>query len=442
MALRSITRSAAAALLLLPPLAGACARLGPWHTPEGVAAWRDPTPPHLALHAKATAYQARLVGLHQMPDGVIRYRVHASQPRDDYGDLPDGPFFAGLYLASQALRLAATGDADARREVERTLSGMELLLAVTGRPGLLARWVARAPSPRGGEWLPSETRPGYWWRADVSKDQLAGYACGLGVALAVLEEPELRTRIAGLAGPVAQHLEAHALRLVDPDGERTTHGDLRPRLAGFPVGVNALIALAVAKAADAAGADSTLYASLLADGALDAAGTSHWRAPGNTKRVNENMAYVSVLPLLRLETDPARATELREVERRLWTKVAGEHNAFFALVHAAASGDAAARAEGVAALREFPERKRDFPVDLTRPGFAFERSLWKGSKGEPRAEAPLPLYLRPSGSNLWVSDPRLMAGSLADRGETEYAGIDYLLAYWLARERGFVRADE
>jgi hypothetical protein len=431
-----------ACALLLALLAGGCARFQPWRTPEGIERWQEPAPPRLSLHARAAAYQARLAELHQMPDGVIRYRVHASQTRDDYGDLPDGPFFAGLYLASQALRLAATGEADARSEVERTLAGMELLMAVTGRPGLLARWVGRGPSPRGTDWLPSAALPGYWWRADVSKDQLAGYACGLGVALAVLPDPGLRARVARLAGPLAQHLDEHALRIVDHDGERTTHGELRPRLAGFPVGVNALIVLAVAKAAHAAGADSGLYASLLADGALDAAGAAHWRAPGNTKRVNENMAYVALLPLLLLETDAALAGELRTIEARLWRKVAGEHNAFFALVHAAASGDAAARAEGLAALREFPDEKRDHPVDLTRDGFDVERSRWKNSKGEPRARAPLPLWLRPAGSNLWVNDPRLMAGSLRDRGETAYSGVDYLLAYWLGRERGFVAAGD
>jgi hypothetical protein len=435
-------KPSARALLLLPLLlAAGCAQLRPWHTPDGITDWQPTSKPELSLHAKAAAYQERIASLHGMPDGVIRYRVHASQARDDYGDLPDGPFFAGLYLASQALRLASTGEPAAREEVERTLAGMELLLAVTGEPGLLARWVGRGPSRRGTPWLPSATRPGYWWRADVSKDQLAGYACGLGVAAAVLPDPALRVRIAALAGPVAEHLDEHALRVVDPDGEPTTHGDVRPRLFGFPVGVNALIALAVGAAAEASGAGPELAERLREEGALGAAGAAHWAAPGNPKRVNQNMAYVSILPLLRLASG-AELERFREVEGRLWETVAGERNAFFAFVHAAASGDAAARAEGVAALREFPDRKRDFPVDLTRPGFDVPTRVWKNSKGEPRAKDPLPLYLRPSGSNLWVSDPRLMVGSLPDRGETEYAGVDYLLAYWLARERAFVAAED
>ena len=111
-------------------------------TPEGITRWQDPSPPTLSLHAKADLYQARIAALHQMPDGVIRYRFTAGQARDDYGDLPDGPFFAGLYLASQALRLAAGAEPAARSEVLRTLDGMALLMDVTGRPGLLARLIA------------------------------------------------------------------------------------------------------------------------------------------------------------------------------------------------------------------------------------------------------------------------------------------------------------
>jgi hypothetical protein len=429
----------AAALFLLLLLAPGCARLAPYRTPEGVIHWQDPTPPALSLRAKADLYQTRIADLHQMPDGVIRYRVTREQARQDYGDLPDGPFFAGLYLTSQALRLAAGGEPAARAEVLRTLDGMALLMEVTGRPGLLARWVARTPPAKTrSPWLPSPTRTGYFFRADVSKDQVAGYACGLGVAYALLQDPEIRARVEALARPLAEHLRENDLRIVDVSGERTTHGDLRARIAGFPVGVNALISLSVAKAAG----DEAFSRALDEDGYLRAARTAHWRPPGYAKRVNDNMAYVSLLPLLMLEADPERGAALREAEARLWDGVRGERNAFFAGVHALASGDEAARAEVRAGLLEFPERKRELPVDLTRPGFDFEQRFWNNTKGLPRAKQPVPLYLRPAGSNLWVSDPYALVGSLKDTGQTEYSGVDYLLAYWLARAGGWVTAEE
>jgi len=435
-------RSRPATALLLACLLAGCARLTPYRTPDGITHWQDPAPPTLSLRAKAELYQARIRALHQMPDGVIRYRFRAAQARDDYGDLPDGPFFAGLYLASQALRLAANGEPAARDEVLRTLDGMALLMDVTGRPGLLARWVAPARPESRSDWLPSLTRPGYFFRADVSKDQLAGYACGLGVALARLPDPAIRARVAKLALPLAEHLRSNDQRIVDVDGERTTHGNLSARIAGVPIGVNALIALSVAKAGDAASGDDRFSRALDERGYLRAARAAHWRAPGNTKRVNENMSYVSLLALLLLESAPERRGVLREAETRLWDAVRGERNAFFAGVHTLAGGDAAARAEAQAALAEFPERKQELPVDLTRPGFDFERSLWKSSKGLPRAKEPVPLYLRPAGSNLWVSDPRALVGSLRDTGQTEYSGVDYLLAYWLARAEGWISPDD
>jgi len=432
-----------AALLLGLLLIGGCARFRPWRTPEDVSIWQPTDPPTLALEAKARTYQERMIALHVMPDGVVRYKLWASEPRERYGNWADGSFFTGLYLASQALRLAVTGDAAARLEVARTLDGMQLLMDVTGEPGLIARYVGRQPYAGGkSEWVQSTTRPGYWWRADVSKDQLAGYVCGLGVALAELRDPAARARIAAIAGPLAQHLDRNDYRVRDHDGEVTTYGDVRPRVLGFPVGIHALIALAIARTAERSGADAKLWERLLAEGALDVAGTAHWRFVGYGKRVNDNMAHAALLPLLLLEDDPERLATLREVARRLWSKNAGEHNAFFAFVQATANADAGAAAEGRAALGEFPERKRDLPVDLTRPGFDIERSWWQSSKGIPRARDPLPLYLRPAGSNLWVSDPRHMAGSIRDHGDMEYAGIDYLLAYWLGRAGGFVEPED
>jgi hypothetical protein len=377
-----------------------------------------------------------------MPDGVIRYRFTTDQAPGDYGDLPDGPFFTGLYLASQAFRLHA-GDAAARAEVFAALDGLALLLDVTGEPGLLARWAAPAlPARMRSVWTASPTRPGYHFRGDVSKDQLAGFACGLGVALALLPDAEIRARAYALAVPVAEHLRRHDMRIIE-GGERTTHGDLRARVGlVFPVGVNALIALAVAQAAGAASGDAALSRALDEDGYLRTARTAHWRPPAYTKRVNDNMAYASVLALLLLETDPDRAAALREIEARLWDGVRGEHNAFFAGVHALVSGDAEARDEARTALADFPERKLELPVDLTRPGFDFEQRWLKTSKGLPRAKEPVPLYLRPVGSNLWVSDPYALVGSLKDKVQSEYSGVDYLLAYWLARSAGWVTAEE
>src|SRR5262249_27364215 len=177
------------------------------------------------------------------------------------------------------LRLATTGAPEARSEVVKTLEGMALLMDVTATPGLLARWVSRGPLDPRGHWRPSAALSGYWWEGDVSKDQLAGYACGLGVPRALLPERARRERASRLALPLAARLRRDRLRIIDANGERTTFGDLRAHIALVPIGVNALIALAVAEAAGAASGDGSFAAELADARYFDAAQAPSRHAP-------------------------------------------------------------------------------------------------------------------------------------------------------------------
>jgi hypothetical protein len=440
------------------PLALALAGSGcGWHyrTPPGIGAWQSTDPPILSLAAKARAYQARIEALHQRPEGLLRYKVRRAELEEPgWGNLADGPFHLGIYLASQALRAATTGGAAAREQVARSLAGLRLLAEASGEQGLLARWVSPVPFPEDPRWRPSPIRPALYWRSDVSRDQYAGLVYGLAVTLAVLPDPELRAQAARLAGPAADRLAAHDLRIVDWDGEPTTHGDLRGRVLGVPFGTRALVALAVARvAAEATGEPrhAAFADELVARGALRLARSAAFAPPGNTKRVNQHMAYLALHALFLLEREEAARAALRELAERLWRPHRAEQNAYFAFVYAAVAGGSdpgpfAPEAEqalqlGRLALRGFPDAKIAWPVDLTRPGFGFPRALL-GLGGRPRSTRVVPLHLRPRSSSLWVEDPYLLVGNLGAAGDLEYAGVDYLIAYWLARFHGWVAPDE
>lgn len=444
-------------LALLGSGSAGCARLASYRTPQHVRAWQDPSPPALGLAEKARVYQERLERRHQHPDGTIRYK----RPVDEaatatYHDLPDGSFFLGIYLASQALRLATTGDPAAREQVLLSLRGMRLYAEVSGQRGLLARYVRPEVPSSTAPWLPSPTHPGLFWRADVSKDQYAGFVHGLGVALAVLDDPEIRGAVAPLAAAVADHLIEHDLRIVDWHGRRTRHGDLRARFLGVPLGVNALIALAAAKTAAVASGElrhRAFYQRLVAEGYPEAAVQAHFSFLGLGNRDNDHMGYLSLYPLLLLEEEPAVAATLRRGARRSWRHLGAEHNAFFGFVHAAGVGDAArgrgddaaareeGRGQGLLGLREFPDEKLAWAVDLTRPGFGFPRSFWNSSRAEPRSRRAVPVYLRVRDSSLWTTDPYRLVGRLGNRGDLEFAAIDYLVAYWMGRYHGLVPPD-
>jgi hypothetical protein len=424
-----------------------------YRTPDDIEQWQPTDPPVLTLAEKARGYQERLEERHQMPDGLIRYKRMLEEPSTDgHGNLADGSFFLGIYLASQSLRWAATGDPAAWEQVKLSLRAMRLYAEVSGEPGLLARYFSpvRADDPR---WLPSSTHPEYFWRSDVSKDQYAGFVHGLGVTFALIPDAEIRAEVAALAGPIADHLIENDLRIIDWDGERTTYGDLNARIFGFPVGVNASIALAIATTAAAASGEprhADFRARLVSEGYPRVARSAHWAGPGSTKRVNYQMAYLALYPLLLLERDEKVRSQLRDAEERLWRRVRGEHNAFFAFVHAvaaeatAASGAVSAdsaREIGRASLRDFPDRKIAWPVDLTRPGFDFPRALFS-RPGRVHSRRPVPLHLRKRSSSMWGSDPYRLVGRLGSRGDLEFAGIDYLVAYWIGRYHRIVGADE
>jgi hypothetical protein len=449
---RSASNRVAVAIGVLLTLAitGGCSRLRPYQTPAEVDLWQDPSPPRLSITEKAHIYQQRLENWHQMPDGMIRYRFNRRlQTREDRGNHADGPYFLGIYLASQALRYAATGDSGAREQILLTLQGARLYAELSGRRGLLARYFSptTVDDPR---WRPSPTHPGYHWRSDVSKDQYAGFVHGLGVTWAVVPDPDIRAAIRPLATAIADHLIDNELRILDWDGEQTKYGDLRGRRLGIPFGVDALIALAIAKTAAEATHETRyeeFYDGLVAAGYPGFAYWSHLSF-GLGKRVNDTMAFLALYPLLLLETDQRTLDELRRAVRRTWRHVRGEENAFLAFVTAAAVASTpedfelrdSAALEGQQALALFPDRKLGYPVDLTRAGFDFPQRLLKTSDGLPRSRDVVVLYLRPRESSMWAGSPYRLVGRLAHRGETEYSGIDYLSAYWIGRYHGFVEA--
>jgi len=413
---------------------------------KGQQVWQNTDPPELPLKEKARAYQDRLESRFQMPEGLIWYRRFPAKVEEKlkeqlqlkYLTLADGCFHLGMYLASQALRLATTGDPKAREQVLLSLSAMKLYAELSGERGLLVRYFSPATKPNAkpnlDRWRQSPTHPEYFFLSDVSRDQYAGYIHGLGVTLAVVSDPEIRSLIAPLAGVLADHLIDNGLQIKEPSGtrkKRTTYGDLHGWSYGFiPNGVNSLICLAIAKtAAESTGEQKHInfYKKLVQDGYPRITRWTYLGTFGKSNRVNANMAYVTLYPLLLLEKDQEIVRDLREGAQRTWSRVSEDHNVFFSFIHAAVVGDAdEAKTKGHDAIREFPDSKL---AVATR-------------KSEPKSGQPTPLNLRPyvSAGTLWVGDPREVVGHLV--GEVEIAGIDYLIAYWLGRYHGFIGPDE
>ncbi len=406
-----------------------------------------------ALDAKATAFRAQIHARHLSPEGLFLYRVELDTIERDlvtgaYPENADGPTFTGLFAGGACARAESSegsARADALADAEVALGGIELQMRVTGIRGLLARTLRRQP-PRArakGEWHAGQGEyAGWFWRGNVSMDQ---YANGLVPAIGLCRRlfPE---RARQLAVDAATHLLENDFELTDPDGERTRFGDLSHR-SGY--GFNSIAQL-------------TSYAILSLAAALDPAEprwletrdrlrvryraiararTTNLRVLGITGHSNDLMAfdlYRVLLPLARETNDPA-AADLRHGLWRSWLRVRSDGNAYFDLVFCSlepASCDAPLLARARAQLGAFPleKRKRGPSAEVADPPVR----LLPGRKWKILARDVVPIELRPASSFEWKSSPyRLHAHP---RPNTEYTGLDYLVAYWLyesvCRDRG------
>ena len=400
------------------------------------------------LGAKAIAFRDALQQRHISREGLVLYRVdlrtiEADLERGTYPDLADGATFTGMAAAGACGR-ASFESGPARREAladaSRALAGLELLMAVTGRKGLLARAARRAPPPLGAparrKWSPGG--PGYEqfsFRGNVSMDQ---YANGLLPAVGLCAE-HFPKRARALVTAVAEHLLKYEMRLTDPDGEETRFGDLSPS-SGF--GFNSLAKLTgYGVFALAASLDSDPRWARKRDELRDRdkvparSKRTNLRVFGITNHSNDLMAwnlYRVLIPLARRSDDPALADFLRGMDRA-WRRVRRDQNAYFTLVYCKLQP--ADCSDGLLdevrdLLAAFPTNKRKTapPAELAE----VPRRLLPGRKWKRLARDLVPIQLRPVSSFEWKSSPYRLRGSVAP--DIQYTGLDFLVAYWLYQE--------
>jgi len=122
------------------------------------------------------------------------------------GGLGDSAIWTGTYLAAEALRLEATGSADARANIAGIVDTLHLWFNVTGEPGLLARFVR--PAGAGGVTEPNFdclANPGhhcdvtydgqqYDYLGHISRDQYQGVMLGYALAYEALGPEDETTR--------------------------------------------------------------------------------------------------------------------------------------------------------------------------------------------------------------------------------------------------------
>lgn len=404
-------------------------------------------PPHDGrLLAKALQFEAAMTP-HLTPEGlVLSERLDPPDPHDPL-NAQDAAIWTGCYVAAEAFRWTATRDPAAAERLGRSLAGLHLLHDATGVPGVLARMVKRASGPIPREHPTWHQGSGPWrayrWMGDVSVDQYAGVFFGYAAAFEALEDGLRRQEIAQRVAALVDRLITHEWRIVDADGRPTKHSDLAGGALTEPL--NSLLALSFAKVAVAitqAERFVRAYATLIDRGYGRAAVRARdpwWEYLFGVNHSDNNLAYLGLYPLIRLERDPELLALYREALRRVWGVVRTEGNPFFAFITMAGEEhgwrDDTALALAMDTLARFPFPKRDETVvNSTRRDLC--RAWFDDRHGAPQACRPVPVNERPRSSFEWASNPY----RLDRRGDprASLAGVDYLVAYWLGRRHGLL----
>lgn len=484
-----------------------------------------PLAPGLSLHDRAREY-LRWLQKDGLAYGGVGDPIYADPPayttRVGMNGLGDSALWTGTYLASEALRLLATGAADAREHVAAEVRTLHLWFNVSPSPGVLARFVrpAGASDPPDAIDCNKNTHhcdvpyDGKRWdyNGHVSRDQYQGVMLGYALAYDALspEDEPLRKMIrddvltlvrelmkereidleiiyngttyprakikARFAVVVEEELvDGVAAQLTYSGGQGTWRGfqefipNLAPILKQIPIlGLIApstiprdssaimlasffRLALHVTEGIPEHAAERATIESFYLSN-TGSGGNVHdwipiaqqWSRAGDDCGANYYANNISMQPLYnwaRLEKDPTVLSAARGiVADKTWPAFLNHKNTFFTFLSGAnmTGPDAGAISAARDQLAQFPVPpyvRRAFD-HRANPAFMPHEASCTDKANKATA---VDVGVRAHDGFMWQRDP----WQLYDEGNPAqvFAGVDYLVAYWLGRHHGFIEED-
>jgi hypothetical protein len=396
----------------------------------------------MTLEQKAAAFEERVSARHD------RYGMVADSHLAKSGDLSsnvleandnDG-LWTAMYGAGECFRYAVTKDPDALKRARRAVEAVLFLEEVTGIPGLPARSYVKKddPRPKDGEWHWTADKQ-IQWKGDTSSDEIVGHFFILSVAYDLLDDAALKARMAEAARKMMDYIVAHGYNLIDVTGKPTTWGKWSPEyFAGVGKSDSALNAaelLSFLKTTEHLTGDVKYGAEYkkVAVGmkyAEQAARYLELRVEINYS--DEELAMLSFYPFFRYEKDPGMLKGLDQ----WWANCQREKNPLWTYIYTVGRPGTKVDLEGARVTLE------RIPMDLIswkvvnsdRKDVAMSKELDRAE--ERQARDLLPADERPVMK--WNGNPFVVDGG--NGGFSEDDGGFFLLAYWMGRFLGFVRA--
>lgn len=390
-----------------------------------------------SYHIRHGFVATRLIKNYDMDNGTV-------QISDNDG------LWTACYVAAQSFRYAVTGDKTALAHARRGMQSTLLLTRVTGIPGFTARAV-RYPGDHGfgdgnKEWhlSPDGTCE---WKGETSSDEMTGHFFGGSIYYDLCADDTEKEQIRAALCGIMDHITQNGFRLIDTDGLPTTWACWNPDLLNnddkwvFERGINSLELLAFLKVCfhmTGDGKYDALYREFVRRHHYPLNAARHKIRDAHICHIDDNLAFLASMTLLRLENDPAiRALILCGMEDH-WQYERVERQPLFCFIHALFTGRDADLCEGVQSLREMPLDMIHYAMENSkRKGLIYdtEQTAWFE---EPQLLAPLPYDER----NVHRPDN---GGFDLDAPNCNYAQEPtmFLLPYWLGRYYGLLKeADE
>lgn len=358
--------------------------------------------------------------------------------------------WTACHVAAESFRYAVTGDASALQRARRGMHALLLLQKISGIPGFTARAV-RYPGESGygngnREWHPAPDGT-CEWKGETSSDEMTGHFFGGSIYYDLCATDEEKTAIRdGLCG-IMEHIIQSGYRLVDADGLPTTWACWDPAMLNcddkwaFERGINSLELLAFLKVCHHVSGDEkydALYRRFVQIHHYPLNAARHKIRDAHICHIDDNLAFLSSLTLLRLERDSAiRALILCGMEDH-WQYERVERQPLFSLIHALYTGRDADLSDGVQSLREMPLDMIHYAMENSKRKDLIYDTAQNDWHEAPQVVSPLPYDER----NVHRPDNGGFALDAPDHGRAQEPTM-FLLPYWLGRYFGLLKeADE
>ena len=415
-----------------------------------VGRWQELTDEQFtALHRRADGYMDRLNARHLRDGLVVGLRLDGTPSGVPvaYDGLDLSAMQTGYLLGVEALRFAVTRDVRPVVGISNLLSGVERLLTSGPRPGCLPVFVGPATDPAyravysvyGGA---DPKRPGFGrlahegmasngvpvvWLGGADRETYAALNMGLGLVHKLVRDPGIRERVARSVGMMLERLKEDGWRIEDGHG-RTNF-------------VTPLLKTALL----CTGANTEPRTYLLPYRAM-AAELLELPIPPVVRygRYLPNLStFANLFLLARLDSDSSRVDPFRQRLTQLWDDAEPDLNpllaAFFmdAFERRPNNSGAVTILQGM--LAQFPD-----PPRVSGVGRRGDESVVKlRANGEEWSRHAQLLEFRPVVPFQWSDSPyRLTVSAAPGSPVLEHAGVDYLLAYWLAKDAGLLTVTE